>query len=215
MSGIKRKEISDRLEYIRTSYEDEIVRLKTYPINSERVLNIGCANGNETLALMWFLEANVACGVDKKISNARTLASDFKRDLDDTIRSITDTPIPEEIHLWWETSVPLFLREGKFPFFIEADIASKADFGPLVFVESFSFAYCSSVLCHVHKNQGPIAIRSAIESIYSVLETGACFIANEPPDEELKYFELELSRVGFQVSRQSPYGRIEYRCYLP
>ena len=188
MPILRLREIADRLSEIRRKYERSLLKVKELAGESE------------------------AYGVDRIAFKLDGFANDFKRELDESISALSYGLVSDEERGRWESTVPAFLREGKFPVFLEADIACRDKLEEASGSKRFDLAYCSNVLYQVHRNQSRDAVESSFEVIYGALAPGGWFFANEPHGSEFRYFDSGLTKVGFEVSMQVVEGRDNYQC---
>ena len=217
MPEFPRDVIEPKLNDIEAKYKEGLQDLrKLIPIGG-RVLNLGCAIGSETMALMWFLEAGEVIGVDKKhtlIFNAKQDIKQFKLDLENCQLSVDNKLVSPNNCEWW-CNLPPFLHEKRFPTFEEMDIVLEREFKSKLGQELYHLVYCSSVLDKIHECHGRDGVLSAIGRIYDILVPGGWFVANEPCWKDLSYFEKEMTEAGFEVTVLCKNMRPEFRCNRP
>lgn len=93
------------------------------------IVNVGCATGRETFALMWELSSSEALGVDidkDKISSARRMAQFRHWFQDEVLISVRDPRGVEALQEWNEKWVPLAVRKDVVPKFVRGDISDRA-----------------------------------------------------------------------------------------
>lgn len=214
MPTFYRSAIDTRLKTILWDYQEYISFLKKHCKPDGRILNMGCDSGYEAIALLWFLDAEKVWGINKDLTNVADYSLEFKRELTKSIEALQLTMVPPEDRRWWKKEVPKCLREGKFPEFKEQDISEMAS-AQKNWEREFDLVYCSSVLCHIHTYQGSKAVASAIQSAYFVTKPGAWMVASEPDNDELDYFDAEITHAGFNISREIKSGTKLYVCQRP
>jgi len=147
----------------------DIQWLVTSGAPGERIVNFGCRNGFETLALVCALGANEAIGIDNDggmIRQARTHLEMVK----------------VQLMWWWENKVPDTLKGlrkelvGTSVAFIEADIAK-----PIAELDCdyFDLAYCREVLYNIREDQGKDEVKSAINQMARVVKNSGWVVAVE------------------------------------
>jgi SAM-dependent methyltransferase len=207
MSSFRREEIDQRLTTIKSDYFWRFEDYGDQFRSKSKALNIGCDSGYEALAIMWFLQAESVLGIDIDIGNVNTYAASLQTDLSEAKRSLNYQWVTDDDREWWQSSVPEFLKREIFPEFLECDAVSLSECLPSSKLESFDLVYCSNVLCHIHTNQGSDAILATIGHVRDFLEEDGLFVADEPSDEELLYFEEAFDRAFNDVSSQTDNGK--------
>lgn len=135
----------------------------------ESILNVGCATGRETFALMWKLNASVALGIDtdeSKISSARKVAQFRHWFHDEILVSVLDQRGVQSLRDWNEEWVPLPVRKGIVPEFVKVDISEGiAELGHTSSLQAFDLVYCRYVLWQVAERGGVSSLQSTCQNI--------------------------------------------------
>ena len=161
----------------------DIQRLVTSGAPGERIVNFGCGNGFETLALVCALGANEAIGIDNDGEMIRQ-ARDYLEMIKENVQSIFDLVYHRPcLKSWWENKVPDPLKGLRKELietsvaFIEADIAK-----PIAELDCdyFDLAYCREVLYNIRENQGKDEVKSAINQMARVVKNSGWVVAVEP-----------------------------------
>ena len=172
MPIFQRQALQQALLSIEGEYREIMEQLTDLPARHGFLLDVGCASGFETIAMMCFLNADRVVGIDKDISKTDHFALQLQKDLADSIQALKYAHTSYDDHQWWSSDVPLFMKEGRFPEFFEADISTREALKVLSPVNSCAFAYCSNVLWHIHTNQGPASVMAAMKHIHELLYPG-------------------------------------------
>lgn len=146
------------------------------------VVNFGCSGGDETLALVWFLDATEAVGVDKNryaIDLASTKITIIRQQLD-SIESYVDPILKESANL--RVQVTDLLAECarlSMTAFVVADMTQRTTLP----AEHFDLAFCEKVLYHIACDEVKPAMHSslsAVQEMARVTRPGGLVIAIEP-----------------------------------
>jgi SAM-dependent methyltransferase len=136
-----------------------------------RILNVGCEKGSELLALMWRLKAMEGVGLDKD-SCVIELAKELMRNIKSTMED-------SSLIGWegWQSEVPEFPRERRFPSFQVADITCPQQ---LTWMQPghFDLAYCDTVLCKILEEHGESGVVCALTHMARAVRSGG-WIATE------------------------------------
>lgn len=209
MPPFPKDELESVLQTIASCYRDSIVGLRKYHLSGKKVVNFGCNGGYETVALMWFLDAEEVVGVDKTLCDLPNYASMLRELMNDCKEALRYAFVPPEDRVWWEVQVPGFLKEGRFPEFVEQDITRPTGPGTNLTDECFDLAFCSNVLCHIHTADGIEGTKVAIREMGRVVKPQGWIVASEPDDPGLHHFSS-----FFDQARKDD-GKIIYTCQKP
>lgn len=202
----------------RKSLEIEIARIYEYEYLSKlkdivekdaRVVNFGCAYGYEALALMWILSASEVVGVNLDITDCVQTLDQIKAWLVDTQQALHYVYVSPENKNWWEHSVPMFLKSGQYPVFVQGDLSKSINIPS----NCYSLAYCSSVLYQVFGKHGVEGLKNAVGEMKRVTKPNGLIVVSEPDmpspvdathidfelifsSEELQILNIERSDIG-------------------
>lgn len=154
----------------------------------EIIVNFGCSQGEETIALLWTFNAIKVLGIDKKsraISGSEDtlhfIAKEIKRN--QWYLKAKKSQVPYEELKWWNDRVPIFFKERLLEEdsirFIQSDMTQRTEL-----VDNYSdMAYCERVLYQIwceDSLQYKLNTVSAIEEMTRVVKPGGLIVAVEP-----------------------------------
>ncbi|MCI0575935.1 MAG: methyltransferase domain-containing protein [Chloroflexi bacterium] len=184
MPIFQRNRLEQRFSQIR-DYEARFnwQKLGELGLSGGDVANFGCASGRETFALMWYLAAQRAVGIDKDIAEARRFLSEIQELLTESQMVLTYAAVSPEDQLWWD-DLPAFVREANLPTFIEREIKAGEPAGAAVGAElsddSFDLSYCDNFLYLVLDDQGNAGVQAALGEMKRVVKPGGYIVVSEP-----------------------------------
>lgn len=162
------------------------------------ILNVGCGQGRETLALMWSFGADEAVGIDidddphspfriHKACAMANLIHDFSRKFEQAISMLQrgcGGKYCRALRAWFEGSVPPEIKRGEVPTFYKMDVSARSvrctkDSG------GFDLVYCRYVLDKI-ADDGEEKMRSAIENMRSATKPGTGRVVAVEPSEKTK-----------------------------
>jgi hypothetical protein len=161
--------------------------------------------------MQWFLRVEKVIGIDKDISTVDQFIPELVADLKESRQAINYAGVSQADRTWWNMEVPQFLRDCSLPEFIQVDITLPNVLPETIGENTCGFAYCSNVLYIVHEKSGPEGVRVALRQILSVLRPEAWFVAQEPPEDDLAYFQEEFLSAGFKLDLTSNLYKFEFR----
>jgi len=208
MPTLNRYLLEDEINSIRSF----LSRFETIPTDinftSDKILNLGCSSGTETLALMWKFGSKETTGVDKNISGAKSRISRLRDLLKESNEAVKCPFISSKDLLWWNNQVPEFLKRYIFPNFIEADIVDSL---PLP-SSSIDIAYCSNVLYQIFDKQGKNkGVLSALSNIINVLKIGGHIICDEPDKYNFRELFIKVGLLEVTLIPEKPKTLYIYR----
>jgi SAM-dependent methyltransferase len=185
----KRRNITSIITGIETTisfveeYHYRIDWLNKLRLNISSVINLGCDKGNETIALMWFLNASEVIGIDNDhydIYWACDEIETFQANIKDLSRKLaSDESIPDHIYAKGTALVSKYSNRP-LPSFLHSDVTARID-SPSC---KFDLAYCERFMCHIaciNDNQvDEESVIVALSEIYRVLKPNGLFVAIEP-----------------------------------
>ena len=210
MPVLQREHIQQALSSIQGEYESVFEKLRHLPLAGEPALDVGCSSGYEAIAIQWFLGIKHVIGIDRDISTADQFVGALRADLADGREAVKLANLPQADREWWDSRIPQFLKDDRFPEFVQVELAHPGDLTRAIDTRLFGFAYCSNVLCHIHETHGRGGVRTAVDEILNALLPGAWFVAQEPIDKELEYIREELSSVAQTLRVSSNPFKIDY-----
>jgi len=206
MPQFRRPELEFVLQTIASSYEDSIVGLKRYHLSGKKVVNFGCGGGYETVALMWFLDAEEVVGVDRTLCHLRNYALSLREWINESKEALPYAFVSEKDIDWWHNQVPRFLRGDRFPRFVQKDMVHPTEHDASLRDEYYDLAFCSNVLSHIHRDHGIEGAKMATKEMGRVVKPQGWIVASEPDDPSLHYFSSFFDQV------QKEGGKIIYTC---
>ena len=147
------------------------------------ILNPGCNDGYETIALLWFLNAKAAIGVDvdaQAIQWARVTVEHMREDLNQLRRAIESSiDIPTDLRRRMVLALGTY-AQVPLPAYQVADITLQIDLPS----SSYDIAYCHKVLYNLASGASGASWRGTIfegiRQVSNLLVAGGLFVAIEP-----------------------------------
>lgn len=178
----------------------------------DRIINIGCSGGLQTLELCFALGASSAVGIDKYPVDKRrpdpirdaTLSLD---DLKEAIEEIQENHQLVQNIEWREQEVLMFFRgllSDNSPTldYKHWDITTNQNF---LLSNSFDLVYCGNVLYHIwleeEENKKVSVITEVVQRLKNLVRSGGYLVIDEPFEYASQYIDLERSllNVGLHI----------------
>lgn len=164
------------------SHREKIEWLSSYRETFGSVADFGCNIGYETIALMWFLGAQEAVGIDKSESGIRQ-ALDTIRHFSEDLRSIWYyvnhiSELSQETRSYARSLVSKY-SHCSLPSYLVADITERTELPS----DHFDLSYCERVLYQIacdDTQKEADGVQRAISELARVTKPGGLVVAIEP-----------------------------------
>lgn len=197
-------------------------------IPADKIVNFGCNTGEETLALMYHLDANEGIGLDINEEHIRNNQNDFAifKEVLQTVEKKMQRISPlksDEERAWWNT-VPNFYKhkifESTFSLeYVVQDITIPSELPS----DYFDLAFCDFVLHHIWYDEDGLnqeATYSTIQEMARVIKPGGVIAIRERLQHKNKPrldFGLLIQQMELQRIRKEEYddekGFVGEYCY--
>jgi SAM-dependent methyltransferase len=182
---------------VEIEYEVEnLQQLQTLDFLNGEVLNIGCTSTREPVALMKILNTRNVTGINIEIIQAHNSCSDLQLLLDKGKAAYESSYITEDDRLFWQNTVPNFLKEGLLPCLIQENLMNCSHPS-----NHFDLIYSSGVLKHIDD------IKSAIYEMKRVLKLGGWVVIDGIQRE--KFREI-FEEVGLRFGKEKSNRLLEF-----
>ena len=171
-------------------------RLQTLDLLDGEVLNIGCTSAREPIALMKVLNTKKVTGINIEITQVHNSCSNLQVLLDEGRVAYKGLAITDDNRLFWQNTVPDFLKEGLLPDLIKENLMNCAHPS-----NHFDLIYSSGVLKHIDD------VKSAIDEMKRVLKLGGWAVTDGVQGGKFKEI---FERVELRFCREKSDGLLEF-----
>lgn len=182
-------------------YVSEYLQWANINLTNAKVVDFGCHIGYHTFGLMWSLNALECVGVDKDdliINQAQSYFADLKSHISNCLELANY--MQENDLKWWQNNVPKFLKELRFPTFIQTDITRNTGLEP-----GYDLVYCDRVLYHILAEEQPDlpipnirGLNNSVKEMIRVIKPDGWLLAVEPEiqDYEMLFIDAGLEQIA-------------------
>jgi SAM-dependent methyltransferase len=166
------------------------------PQEIDKVINLGCGRGRETFALMWYLKATKAVGIDndhekiKKANGVTQAIRIFSTEVMPYVLERCPEERARELQAWYENEndVPFGISAGRLPKFCKENAENMSQ--PY---DYFDLVYCRYVLWKILMDRGKEGLFNAIQNMANVVrpKVGRVVIVEPTEKDGVSYDDLK------------------------
>jgi len=161
------------------------------------IAHFGCANGAETLALLAKFHPTTIFGIDRDVADAQRINDELKDWVSETLMALESAPPGEQA--CWETSAPWFLKECRYPRYVQEPDIAQPQLPHQIPTSSVELSCCSNLLYQVLETQGEHALTSAIKEMGRVALAAGSIVADEPDNGKRQRMATYFEQAGLEI----------------
>ena len=163
----------------------------------DTIAHFGYSHGAETLALMLKFHPNTIFGIDRDITDAQRTNDELSDLVSESLTALESAP--PDVQTRWETSVPWFLKERRYPKYVEEPDIAQPQRPHQLPTSCADLSCCSNLLYQILDSQGAGAVTNAIEEMGRVTVAAGWIVADEPDNGPRQRMAAYFEEAGLEI----------------